>query len=352
MPLSELMVDDLRCIEHAELSLHPGHSLIWGSNGSGKSSLLEGIFLLGRGRSFRTRTSQRLIRHGRDALVVFGRMDDPLATTLGIQIHQNEGTHARIAGGSVRSLAELSQRLAVQVIEPGVHQLVEEGGATRRRWLDWGVFQLQPQFVDVWTRYTRALNQRNAALKSQVSQAPVWEPEISKLGEQIAAWRGEFLEKLQPHWHAAIAQLAELEVDLHYQRGWNQEVPLAESLLAGRARDEARGVTHSGPHRADVAIRMKGRLAREVLSRGQQKLVAVAMTLAQLSLMQDSTSVTPTLLLDDPAAELDRDHLERFIGLVKRLRCQLVVTALSTGSQPFGAPERLFHVERGKVRPV
>jgi DNA replication and repair protein RecF len=352
MPLFELTVDDLRCIERAELSLHPGHNLIWGSNGSGKTSLLEAIFLLGRGRSFRTRTSQRLIRHGREDLVVFGRMDDPSATTLGVRVQQDEGTSARVAGNAVRSLAELSQRLAVQVIEPGVHQLVEEGGATRRRWLDWGVFQLEPQFVEVWTRYTRALNQRNAALKSQPTQAAVWEPELARLGEQIAVWRGGFLEQLKPHWQDAVSQLAGLDVDLHYLRGWSQEVALSESLAGGRARDEARRVTHSGPHRADVAIRMNGRLAREVLSRGQQKLVAVAMTLAQLSLMQASTELTPTLLLDDPAAELDRDHLERFIALVRRLRCQLVVTALTTGSQPFGAPERLFHVERGMVRPV
>jgi DNA replication and repair protein RecF len=101
-----------------------------------------------------------------------------------------------------------------------------------------------------------------------------------------------------------------------------------------------------------VVLRIKGKLAREVLSRGQQKLVAVAMSLAQLSLLQERTETTPTLLLDDPAAELDRDHLARFIDQVKRLRCQLVVTALTTGSQPFGAPDRLFHVERGVVRPV
>lgn len=351
MPLSELTVDDLRCIEHTQLLLHPGHNLIWGSNGSGKTSLLEAIFLLGRGRSFRTRTSQRLIRHGREELVVFGRMDDSAATTLGVRVRQDEGTSARVGGAAARSLAELSQMLAVQVIDPGVHQLVEEGGAPRRRWLDWGVFHQEPQFLDVWSRYNRALSQRNAALKSH-AQAALWEPELAKLGEQIAAWRKDFLDQHEPHWRDTISELAGLEVDLHYLRGWTQELPLADALAAGRARDEAHGVTYPGPHRADVAIRIKGRLAREVLSRGQQKLVAVAMNLSQLSLMQASSTATPTLLLDDPAAELDRDHLARFIERVKRLRCQLVVTALSIESQPFGAPDRLFHVERGMVGPV
>lgn len=352
MPLAELTVDDLRCIERASLELHPGHNLVWGANGSGKTSLLESIFLLGRGRSFRTRSSARLIRHGRSELVVFGRLDDLGATALGIRVHSTEGSSAKIAGRAARSLTELSQTLAVQVIEPGVHHLVEEGGATRRRWLDWGVFHLEPQFLESWLRYTRALKQRNAALKSQPSQASIWEPELAHLGEQIAAWRSSFLERLQPYWGEVVNHLCRLEAELQYLRGWTQELSLAEALAASRARDEQRGVTHPGPHRADVAIKLKGRLAREILSRGQQKLVAVAMTLAQLLLVQEATPATPTLLLDDPAAELDRAHLGRFIEQVKRIRCQLVVTALTPDLQPFGAPDRLFCVEQGRVHPV
>jgi len=352
MPLAEITIQNLRCIERAQLGLHSGHNLIWGNNGSGKTSLLEAIFLLGRGRSFRTRNSPRLIRRGCEELVVFGRTTDLVATALGVRVSPTEGTTAKIAGATVRSLAELSQALAVQVIEPGVHHLVEEGGATRRRWLDWGVFHLEPQFVDAWVRYSRALKQRNAALKSQPAQALIWEPELARAGEQIADWRGSFLQRLQPYWTEAVRSLSGLEVELQYLRGWTQELPLAEALILSRARDEARGVTHPGPHRADVAVRLQGRQAREVLSRGQQKLVAVAMTLAQLFLLQDATPTSPTLLLDDPAAELDRAHLARFIEQVRRLKCQLVVTALAPEIQPFGAPDRVFHVEQGGVQPV
>ena len=83
-----------------------------------------------------------------------------------------------------------------------------------------------------------------------------------------------------------MAALSGLNVQLHYARGWSAETTLLESLAASRARDEARHLTHSGPHRADVTVRMEGRPAREILSRGQQKLVAVAMTVAQLRLLQ------------------------------------------------------------------
>jgi len=352
LSLIQLTVDDLRCLQHAELSLDPQLNLIWGSNGSGKTSLLEAIFLLGRGRSFRTRNSERLIRHGQSRLTVFGRTDGMPSHAMGVQVAKTGGTTARISGAPAGSLTELSEAFPVQVIDPGVHKLVEEGGFRRRRWMDWVVFHVEHGFADLWVRYTRAVKQRNAALKTQSAQAVVWEPEVARLGELIAQARREMLDQMQSAWRRAVVTLTGLEVDLHYSRGWSQEVSLAQALQDSRARDLARGLTHSGPHRADVLVRLGGRAAREVLSRGQQKLVAIAMTLAQIQLLREKTSITPTLLLDDPAAELDGAHLQKFIEEVTRLQCQLVVTSLQAESDLFGRPERVFHVEQGRVVPV
>ena len=355
--LTELIVDDVRCIEHAELQLHAGQNLIWGGNGSGKTSLLESIFLLGRGRSFRTRNSERLIRYGRDRLVVFGRVAGEAATggapiagqPLGVQVSRSDGTLARIGGATAKSLTELTQAFPVQVIDPGIHKLVEEGGHRRRRWMDWGVFHVEPQFGDWWVRYTRALKQRNAALRAQPDQASAWNSELIRLGELIAEARRRFVEGLLPFWRESVLALSGLEPDLHYFKGWAQDVTLAEALTASKTRDEAKRLTHPGPHRADLLVRVNHRPAREVLSRGQQKLVAVAMTLAQLNLLQQTTATTPTLLLDDPAAELDGDHLRRFIDQVMRLRPQLVLTSLHADFRLFGTPDQMFHVEQGRV---
>ena len=240
----------------------------------------------------------------------------------------------------------------MQVIDPGIHKLVEEGAHRRRRWMDWAVFHVEHQFGDWWLRYTRALKQRNAALRTHPAQAGVWDSELVRLGELIAAARGRFVEALLPYWRESILALSGLEPDLHYFKGWAQDASLAEALLASKVRDESKRITHPGPHRADVIVRMNGRPAREVLSRGQQKLVGVAMTLAQLHLLQNATQTTPTLLLDDPAAELDGDHLRRFIDQVLRLRSQLILTSLHPESQLFGRPDRVFHVEQGRVLPV
>jgi len=353
MSLTELSVTNVRCVEQASLELGRGLTLIWGANGAGKTSLLEAAFLLGRGRSFRLRNTERLIRYGQAHMRVTGVISLASGATERLAFEaMSDGSLARIGTRTVESFAELSREFPVQVIEPGIHRLVEEGGYRRRRWLDWAVFHVEPGFVDTWVRYTRVLRQRNAALKTATADAAVWESELARRGESIAEARGRLMAALAPYWQDTVAALSGLPVELHYLRGWSQDHVLGEALAASRARDTLRQLTQVGPHRADVAVRLHGRPAREVLSRGQQKLVATAMTIAQIRLLQATTDVTPTLLLDDPAAELDAERLQRFIALVAALRCQLVVTSLHAESRLFGAPERTFHVEQGSVQPV
>lgn len=349
MSLAELALEDVRCLRRAELQLHPGQNLIWGANGSGKTSVLEALFLLGRGRSFRTRSSERLIRHGEPRLRVVGKLAGAVPETLGVEVSRQDGTVAKVRGAYAQSLAELSRVFAVQVIDPGAHKLIEEGAQRRRRWMDWAVFHVEPTFIDAWTRYARALKQRNSALRVSREHAAVWDPELARQGERIAQLRGDCLERLRPHWTESVRALTGLEVELQYARGWPADVSLADALVASRERDLTRAITHVGPHRADIVVRLERGLARETLSRGQQKLVAAAMTLSQLHLIRELTGTVPTLLLDDPAAELDRDRLARFVEEVRRLQCQLVVTSLSPEWSAFGRPDRVFHVEQGTV---
>ncbi|HEY6457900.1 MAG TPA: DNA replication/repair protein RecF [Steroidobacteraceae bacterium] len=360
MSLGQLSIQNLRCLRQAELDLHPGRNLIVGANGSGKTSLLEGIFLLGRGRSFRTRNSERLIAHGESRLVVFGRTmppEDPgIPTALGIQVTRGEPTVAKIQGEFAPTLAALSQALPVQVIDPGVHKLVEDSAFRRRRWMDWTTFHVEHGFVEVWASYTRALKQRNAVLKQlqsagagAIQQLAAWDAELARWGEPLAQSRRQTMERLQPHWRQTVGALAGLNLELVYFQGWARDVSLLEALEHSRERDLVRGSTHAGPHRSDVLLKLDAKLARDTLSRGQQKLVAVSMILAQLQLLANVLPAPPTLLLDDPAAELDPERLTRFIDQVAPLHCQLILTSLAPGRQPFGQADRMFHVEQGRV---
>jgi DNA replication and repair protein RecF len=351
MPLAELALENIRCIQRAELPLAPGTNLIRGANASGKTSILEGIYLLGRGRSFRTRNTERLIRHDETSLYVIGRTEGALSQTVRVTVARHTPVTAEVAGSAVKSLAELAQAFPVQVIEPGIHRLLEEGSPRRRRWLDWAVFHVEPSFIGSWQRYTRVVKQRNAALRGGPAEmARAWDGELVLHGEAITRARARLLGMLTPYWQATVGALSDLAADLRYTPGWNQESSFTEALAFSFARDRARGVSHVGPHRADVQIRIDGRPAREVASRGQQKLLAIAMVLAQLKMLRAQTDLVSTLLLDDPAAELDGDRLARFVGEVKSLHCQLVLTSLEPNQEPFGPADRVFHVEQGRVK--
>jgi len=347
----------------AALQLHPRMNLITGENGAGKTTLLEAIYLLGRGRSFRTRLMAQLIRRGCVEGWAAGRVEPlapvPDSATSPMEmsarrvdvVSRGEGVTARIDAHPVHSLAELSQILPVQVIDPGIHRLVEEGPTLRRRWLDWTVFHVEPAFVTQWQGYTRALRQRNAALRAGWDPAP-WEADLARLGEAMTAARERVLAELQGDWQRTVIELGSVAATLEFACGWSREETLARSLERHRPRDREHGLTGRGAHRADVRLQIDGRAARDVVSRGQQKALGAAMALAVVRYLASRVSTVPLLLLDDPAAELDAAHTRALLWAASALGGQTVVTALHPDRLPELVPDRVFHVERGGVKPV
>jgi len=356
MVLVDLLVEDLRCIERLELALHPGLNLIAGANGAGKTSVLESIFLLGRGRSFRTRSSERLIRQGAERLIVFGRTD---RHAIGVEVQRGAGqgtaaTRAKVDGEFVQALTDLTGNFPVQIIDPGIQQLVDGGATGRRRWLDWSVFHVEPQFGAHWTRYARALKQRNAALRAGAGTDALqpWDRELVAAGVPMAQARAAHFAALEPVWEEAQRALLGFPVGATWTAGWDRERSLEDALAAGTAQDVSRGTTGVGPHRADLRLRMGTRAAREVLSRGQQKLLALSMVLAQLELLRSTLQIRPTLLIDDPAAELDNFRLGAVIERIRALETQLVVTTLAPDSSLFGSPDRVYQMGQGRAEKV
>ncbi len=350
MSLATLRIRDLRCIAEAELEFGPGLNVIHGPNGSGKTSILEAAFLVGRGRSFRSRHTENLISRGRPALQLFATTSRP-DHRIGFEYRREDAYSARLDGEDVRGLAELPSAFFVEVIDPQVHRLVDGAPNERRSWLDWGVFHVEHGFLDAWFRFRRALKQRNAALKSGQGAA-VWDAELAAAGEQVAGARQAWFDSVRPQLIETISRLAGLEVEATYYRGWAAERSLQEALRESADRDLQRGSTGPGPQKADIHLRVEGKGARETLSRGQQKLVASAMVLALMHRLRVEQAAPPTLLLDDPAAELDASRLDLLVELVASLNCQLIITTLDPKRSLFGSPDRMFHVEHGVVSRV
>ena len=354
MALQRLEAERFRGLAPLAADFDPRYNLIIGRNASGKTSLLEALYFLGRGRSFRSRRLQALIRHGASDFQLVARVTGESAsapaTILGIRASRGD-TQIRIGGQPARSSTELAGHFPPHIIDPEVHKLLEDGPSQRRKFVDWGVFHVEHTFLVEWQRYHRALRQRNAALRAAGSGSPVaaWDEELTGSGTRLAALRGEYLARLAPFLAAAGRALLELDVTVAHHTGWSADETLAEALGRSAERDRRYGLTHVGPHRADISVRVDGQLARDRISRGQQKLLASALTLAQLGLQESVAPGRTALLLDDPAAELDAERLERLVALVRTLPVQLFVTSLRSDLPGLGAPGAMFHVEHGAL---
>jgi DNA replication and repair protein RecF len=351
MSLRRLQVSEFRCLHSTELDFDSQFTLISGPNASGKTSLLESIYVLSRGRSFRTRHLNHLIRSGCERFVVFGEVDvHERRVGLGVEVSAS-GVRAKMAAKRVASLTELAAALPVQIIDPEVHRLIEEGPSRRRRFLDWGVFHVEHTFVERWQRYQQALKQRNAALKTRQSPAVIssWDVELLQLGEYISEARSRYVLQLAEAARGMARNLLGMELSLSFRAGWAKNMTFEEALKASFAHDQDMGVTQVGPHRAEIGIRLDGAPVKDRISRGQQKLLAATLLIAQLNLFPQDSAVRPTLLLDDPAAELDSDRLLGLIREISLHAVQLVVTSLSEEFSAFGAPGRRYTITNGQV---
>ncbi len=352
MSLRRVQVTDFRCLQSAALELDPQFTLVSGANGSGKTSLLEALYVLGRGRSFRTRRLEHLIRHGCERFVVFGEVE-ALGRRIALGVEgAATGVRAKLGGAKASSLAELATLLPVQVIDPEIHRLIEEGPSRRRRFLDWGVFHVEPQFVSDWQRYQQALKQRNAALRSHQPRAvtAAWDGDLVRYGELLTSARSRYVDALSGEAAAITRNLLGMELTLGYRTGWARDLGFAEALRQSLTHDEESGVTQVGPHRAELSIKLNESSVKDRISRGQQKLLAAALLMAQVKLFPQDSPVRPSLLLDDPAAELDSERLTGLIREVSSQSVQLIVTTLHAEFSEFGAPGLRYRIEKGELR--
>lgn len=356
MSLNELSVTGVRNLRDVRIAPVAGLNVIVGPNASGKTSLLEAIHILGLARSFRTTQIRHVITAGESFLRVVGRVGQTGGRALPIGVERSpQSVTIRIGGNPVTQVAELAAHLPLQLLTPESHALLEQGPRLRRQFLDWGVFHVEPAFLRTWREYHRALRQRNHGLRSGQGQRLVrtWDPSLCEAGVYITDARRRYLDRLRPRLSEYTSRLFETRVDVGYVNGWAQGDTLEEALEKGFEQDRRVGHTRSGPHRGELSFKVGQVPAQQALSRGQQKLLVAAMRLAQVAILNDSLAEPCLLLIDDLAAELDREHRARLLELLLETRAQLFVTATEPQLLQWDAgPAKLFHVEHGKVAEV
>lgn len=358
MWLESLRIRGLRCLADVTIPLEPGVTVFAGANGAGKTSILEAAFLLSHARSFRSGAKDALLQRGADALSAFAELKraDGVVRRIGLG-RQGARWEARIDSETV-SLSELVGECAVVCFEPGSHALIAGGAEERRRYLDWGVFHVEQEFIVQWRRYQRALKQRNSLLRAS-SSAPEalflpWESELDATASIIDRQRSLYLDTLRPHIVKAMSGLLpELGVvDIRYRRGWPEDMALGDVLAGQRTRDLARGHTTMGSHRADWSIAFEHAPQREHLSRGQEKLAALGCVLAQASLYAERRGEWPIVCLDDLASELDKVHQAAVVDQLRSVGAQVLVTGTEVPEALQGGTSQVFHVEQGLIAPL
>ncbi len=325
--LTELNVHHLRSIQSSRLTLHPRFNLFYGPNGSGKTSFLEAIYLLSSGHSFRTREISPLVSEGESSLTVFARTSTD--ESISIQKSISGPTQVKLNRQVCYSSSELAHFLPCQVFYQDIFQIIDAGPSVRRTLLDWGLFHVEQSYHSIWKNYRAVIKQRNALLRQKAAaQAFIpWNKQLVELAIELDQMRSVYFTQWSQQFDDFLQQLTDVPCAISYYKGWDRKQAgkeLAVILDEQFATDLHRQYTHAGAHQADILFDLSSKKAKLLLSRGQQKIVLIALKLAQASLVPGNC----IYLLDDIAAELDTQHLLRLIDCLGKIKGQLFLTAL------------------------
>ncbi len=363
MSLSRLSVQNLRNISFVDLEPAEHLNIIYGANGSGKTSLLEAISVLSLGRSFRSRKIKSLIQQESEQLTVFGRLVVDGASDIPVGVRRNrEGVgQIKLNGSPVGSASILSEQLPLQIMNGHSFMLLEGAPQVRRQFMDWLVFHVEPAFLSTWKDVQKLLKQRNSVLRRDkidpLLLAP-WDKELSAKTTLLDQMRSRVFNRFLACFQELVADFIAIEgLQLSYYRGWDREQDYSQTLSDGLERDSGLGYTRVGPHRADIRFSILGQPAAEILSRGQQKLLVSALRIAQGAVFQSLTGRRCVYLIDDLPAELDANFRSVLASWLDRLECQVFVTGVERDVIANAWPEhnskrieKVFHVEQGQVK--
>ncbi len=356
MSIERLKVSHLRNLTDVDITPSSQLNLILGPNASGKTSMLEAIYLIAHAKSFRDKTNSILIQRQHSALTCFAQLEI-LGThhRVGIRKDLRQLTEIHIDGNKVSSSSTLAGLTPLQLITPESYQLLTEGPKVRRSFIDWLLFHVEQGFHTQWTAYRRAIKQRNSALKSGHSrqQIVIWDDEMVQHAEYINRWRRQIIKHLNQLSAPFFSHmLPGLDFSLSYQQGWSADKSLSQALQDSIDTDFRRHFTTVGPHRAELQVRVNNLQAAKVLSRGQMKLAVCALKLAQIELLKSNSNKRCIVLVDDLPAELDHKNRRLLIELLTNLGTQVFITSTDETliEPPETADKKVFHVEHGVVQ--
>lgn len=356
MRLLKLNLENFRNISFAALQFGEMSHFLLGANGQGKTNLLEAIGLVSALRSFRTQEITQLIRNGATQARLFFEFEHDLEGNTQVEIALSRSTKTCLLNGEkVRSMADYIGLIPTVVLSSEDIQLLRGAPQLRRRLIDMTLSAIDKDYFAALRRYHRILKERNALLRHEVLDKPLissFEKTMAPDACTLIEKRHAGLSQLNQHLQQAYQRICQTDEqpELAYKPNaeFESEDAVLELMHQQRTRDQIMKSTQRGPHRDDVQFSIKGKLARDFASEGQQRGLVLALRMAQIESFQASTAIKPMVLADDVLGELDPTRRAGFWSAVGNER-QIVATGTTLPQTTHTREWKVFTVEQGVI---
>lgn len=353
MKINSIHISNLRTLKNIRFFPGKKTNLILGKNASGKTSVLESIYLLARAKSFRTNKNTSLIRYGENYLSIQAVLENQSGIKTMLNVKKNiKTTSATVSNKRQTKLSILARYLPLGIVTPETHKLIHEGPQNRRKFLDWGVFHVEHGYTDIYKRYQKSLNQRNRMLRDGNKNCQQWDKEFCKYAERLDSIRLNYFKEWKAKTHNIFSEYDVFNgVKFELKAGWPNSTSLSTILHKSLESDVKKGFTSVGPHRADIKITLDSIQAKENLSRGQLKLLSILMIISQMTLIQEKSGERPIILIDDLDAELDSSNQKIILEIIDKNNFQSFVSMINNEQEQckFQNDVKVFHVEHGEI---
>ncbi|MBP5255179.1 MAG: DNA replication/repair protein RecF [Lachnospiraceae bacterium] len=363
MRIESLDLRNFRNYRELHLDFGDGIHIFYGDNAQGKSNLLEAVFLLASGRSFRNSKDREMIRFDEEECHLKGGfLKEDLKLRIDMHLKNAGNRGIALNGVKLRKTRELVGKVPCVLFSPEDLEIVKKGPSERRRFLDSEISLIDPIYLNDLSQYKKALEQRNQLLKdiafepSLKDMLDVWDEQLVRFGRNMTAVRRRFLSELSEdvsRIHRSISGDRE-DLRLFYEPDVSEEA-FAEKLFRNRENDIRNRNTSCGPHRDDFEFRLtlssgeRPADARVYGSQGQQRTAALSLKLAEIEIVRRKTGETPLLLLDDVLSELDRNRQEYLIDSLEHIQTLITCTGLDDFVNHQDALRKVYHVANGEI---